>query len=137
MCHAGDLVSLLNDILARRLVRLAQFGGAGLPDGEEHWSWPSPLTDVAAFVEGETDDALLADLLWGLSLVDWPQVCSADFQSAVSPTSSRQSDSAPERCSPSSLFALLRLTFPRPRERGDGFPGVPPVPAIHRWAAQG
>jgi CRISPR-associated protein Csx17 len=65
------LTAALNAILARRVLRVGQ-------SGKEGWTDDSPrrarLEDITAFIEGHTNEALLADLIWGLSLLDWQQV---------------------------------------------------------------
>jgi len=149
--HEGDLLDVLNAIFARRLLRAQQAGHSMLPDRAVCFA---PLADVVAFLEGRTNDDRLAELLWGLSLLEWlGEARSADFQSAVSrisnppkppcsedlPTGSRQYGRL-ETCAtpdvPSALFSLLRLAFPRPGERGD-LPEVPANSMIHRHAAVG
>lgn len=125
--HEGDFVDLLNAIITRRLLCAAQSGLSELPD---HAEYPAPLGDVVAFLDHQTDDARLADLLWGLCLVDWS-------------SPGRQEESLPvtwrdpcHTATPSALFSLLRLLFARPSERGSLAP-IPLVPAVHRWAAAG
>lgn len=121
--NGGDFVDVLNRIFSRRLVRAEQSGLDELPDH----GIPALLDDVVAFIEGETDDNLLADLAWGLSLLNWsekPEVSWA--RGTISQTV------------PSAVFSLLRLAFPRSNERKRAdFPEVPPVLAIHRHAAAG
>jgi CRISPR-associated protein Csx17 len=135
--HEGDLLDVLNAIFARRLLRAQQAGHSVLPDRAVCFA---PLADVVAFLEGRTDDDRLAELLWGLSLVDWSAVRNADFQSAVSRVSNPPQSEALETCDapsvPSALFSLLRLAFLRPGERGD-LPEVPAIPMIHCHAAVG
>lgn len=126
----ADFVAFLNAVFARRLLRATQAGLPGLPDR----GLPAALDDVVAFLEKRTDEARLADLLWGLCLLDWTSV---DWQQDV-PWSELRS-AVPPPVAPS-LFSLLRLAFPRPAEcRGPAgdFPEVPLVPAIHRLAAAG
>ncbi len=120
--HDGDPVDALNAVLARRIVRAVQTESAhNLPDTSRV---PATFADLAAFIEGDTDDQLLADLLLGLSLLDWTKVRPEDHPSR----------SAEDRAVPSSLYALLKLCFQRtpPDE-----PSVPLVPAILRRAARG
>jgi CRISPR-associated protein Csx17 len=119
----GDFVDVLNRIFSRRLVRSEQSGLDELPDTGAS----APLDDVVAFIEGETDDELLADLAWGLSLLNWTEKPDVPW--------TRETTSQP---TPSALFNLLRLAFPRSneRKRADS-PEVPPVLAIHRHAAAG
>src|SRR5207244_1171703 len=66
--HDGNLTDAFNDILARRIIRVEKSGVGGWPDWSPRYA---KLEDITAFIEGRTDDALLADLLWGLSLIDW------------------------------------------------------------------
>jgi len=116
--HA-PLPSILNAIFSRRLLRAEQAGTNGLPDSARIYA---RLPDIAAFIEGETDDDLLADLIWGLSLLDWSNVARAESPGGRGP------DVAP------SLYALLKLCF-WPNAPSDE--AVPLVPAIHRRAAAG
>lgn len=119
----GDFIDVLNRIFSRRLVRAEQSGLNELPDN----GIPAPLDDVVAFIERETDDELLGDLVWALSFLNWNETPEVPW--------ARQTKS---RATPSALFNLLRLAFPRKdeRERTD-LPEVPPVLAIHRYAAAG
>jgi CRISPR-associated protein Csx17 len=113
--HDGDLTHALNAILARRVMRVGQLGAEGWPDKSERFA---RLGDIADFIEGRTNDDLLADLIWGLSLLDWQQ---------VKPLSSEYPET--QDAIPSSFYAMLRLCF-RP---GNGKETVPLVPAIlHR-----
>jgi CRISPR-associated protein Csx17 len=56
-------------VLLRRMTDASVAGGKGLSLTAQ---WPAGLGDVADFLAGRTDDERLADLLWGLSLIDWP-----------------------------------------------------------------
>jgi CRISPR-associated protein Csx17 len=113
----APLPDVLNAIFARRLIRAEKAGTGGLPDTARCYA---SVADIAAFIEGETDDALLADLLWGLSLIDW----SADMGSAPPPAVG----------APPALYALLKLCFLPQRATEET---IPLVPAIHRRAAAG
>ena len=66
------------------------------------------LEDITAFIEGRTDDALIADLLWGLSLIDWQQV-----------EKEPQGRASRSEFVPSSFYALLKLCFRPKGERQD------------------
>lgn len=113
--HDGDLTDALNAILARRVMRVGQSGAKGWPDESKRFA---RLGDIADFIEGRTNDDLLADLIWGLSLLDWQQ---------VKPLSSEHQETTD--VIPSSFYAMLRLCF-RPY---NGKETVPLVPAIlHR-----
>lgn len=117
--HDGDLTDALNAILSRRLVRVEKSGARGWPD----WSpRTATLADITAFIERRTNDALLADLIWGLCLVDWAQV-----------PEERTTEST-EEAIPSSFYALLRLCF---RRAAKGEDAIPLVPAILRRAING
>jgi CRISPR-associated protein Csx17 len=66
--HDGDLTDSLNAILSRRLIRVQKSGARGWPD----WSpCTAALDDITAFIERRVNEPLLADLIWGLSLMDW------------------------------------------------------------------
>ncbi len=113
----ASLPDVLNAIFARRLIRAEKAGTGGLPEAARCYA---SVADIVAFIEGETDDALLADLLWGLCLIDW----SAATGSAPSPSA----------CAPPALYALLKLCF-LPQHATEET--IPLVPAIHRRAAAG
>ncbi len=116
----GGLTETLNRILARRIIRAEQAGVAGWPD----WSpTPARLEDISAFIEGRTDDALLAELLLGLSLIDWHQVEPGLLEAPAS-----------AGVAPSALYALLRLCL---RRASAGEEPIPLVPAIHNRARHG
>jgi CRISPR-associated protein Csx17 len=131
----GNLTDSLNAISARRMVRVEKCGASGWPD----WSpRTASLEDITAFVEGRTDDALLADLLWALCLIDWEKVVRGE-------TTTRQTDGRSprmqpsaqwdeQRVVPSSFYALLRLCF---RRAGKNEDLVPLFPGIHLRAANG
>jgi CRISPR-associated protein Csx17 len=117
----GDVVDALNAVMARRLV-LAQKAGAHI--------WPdtgrcfASLSHVSAFGEGRMNFVRFADLLWGLALLDWPQI----QQPAWS-----QSDSGPATC-PGAVFTLLKLCFAGTAVHKVE---VPLVPGVHQRAAIG
>jgi len=113
----APLPDVLNAIFARRLIRAEQAGAGGLPETARCYA---SVADVVAFIEGETDDALLADLLWGLSLIDW----SADIHAI----------DAPPACAPTALYALLKLCH---LPKHPSVESIPLIPAIHRRAAVG
>ncbi len=115
---AAQVPDVLNDILARRLILTED------PPQTRPEVWAS-LADIKAFIEGEIDDALLSDLLWSMSLINW-----------------REKNGLPqdrsERVVPPTLYALLKLCFPPVQESmPEHILQVPAVPAIHRHAANG
>lgn len=118
----GDLTGTLNAIMARRAVRFEKAGIHGWPDRSPR---PARLSDITAFIEMRTNDALLADLIWGLSLVNW---AAPDLKADAS---ENEEDAA---LIPSSLYALMRLCF-RPKQ---GYEKTIPVnPAILNRAVSG
>lgn len=150
--HDGDLTDALNAILARRLVRVQQSSAKGWPD----WSpRPARLDDITEFIEGRVNETLLADLIWGLSLVDWESVIRDERRqvktSSTETESSQDEIFAPDgndsseaendsdfeqRVVPSSFYALLRLCFRRAK-KGEEQEAIPLVPAILRRAMNG
>jgi CRISPR-associated protein Csx17 len=118
--HGGDLTDCLNAILARRLIRVQKTGALGWPD----WSPRlASFDDITAYIEGRVNEPLLANLIWGLALVDWSRVPEA---------MPRQTE---EEAIPSSFYALLRLCFRR-SNKGEDQEAIPLVPAIlHRAIA--
>jgi CRISPR-associated protein Csx17 len=68
------LTSNLAAIFRRRQMEAYQNGEVGTPLDSYR---PAPLDDVIAFLHDEIDQAKLADLIWGLSAINWAEV---DFQ---------------------------------------------------------
>jgi CRISPR-associated protein Csx17 len=118
--HDGDLTDAFNAILARRVMRVGQSGAKGWPDEAKRFA---RLDDITDFIEGRTNDDLLADLIWGLGLLDWQQ---------VKPLSSEHRETTD--AIPSSFYAMLRLCF-RPASRNED--AIPLVPAILHRAMNG
>ena len=115
----GNLIASLNAIVSRRLVLCERWGVDGYPDRAAQ---PAHLTDVGAFIEGRTDDARIAALLWGAILIDWPRGDDPFFPTLV------------EGNAPPALYGLLKLCFAGSAASGDR---IPVVPRIHRLAANG
>ncbi|HEY3852934.1 MAG TPA: type I-U CRISPR-associated protein Csx17 [Verrucomicrobiae bacterium] len=118
--HDGDLTDTLNDILSRRVLRVGQSGAKGWPDVSPRFA---RLEDITYFIEGHTNNALLADLIWGLSLLDWQQVKPSSFEYREE-----------QEAIPSSFYAMLRLCFRPANGKHDD---IPLVPAILRRAING
>jgi CRISPR-associated protein Csx17 len=114
--HDGDLTDAFNAILARRVMRVGQSGAKGWPDEAKRFA---RLDDITDFIEGRTNDDLLADLIWGLSLLDWQQ---------VKPLSSEHRETTD--AIPSSFYAMLRLCFRPAIGNEDAIPLVPAI--LHR-----
>ena len=113
------LPDVLNDILARRLILNEE------PPQTRYEVWAS-LADIKAFIEGDTNDTLLSELLWSMSLISWREKAGIP-------------DSPKERSPvPPTLYALLKLCFPPvQKSQPENIQQVPIVPAIHRHAAHG
>lgn len=114
-----DLTAGLNAIAARRMMHWQRWGSEGYGDRAAQ---PARLADVAAFIEGRTDDGRLLALLWGAILVDWPRVVRPVF------------DASPGDLAPPAIYGLLKLCFPGAAAVGEP---LPIVPRIHRLAASG
>jgi CRISPR-associated protein Csx17 len=113
------LPDVLNAIAFRRLILTEE------PPQSRSEVWAS-ISDIKAFIEGETNDVLLSDLLWSMSLINWREKTSL-------PTSPKERQPVVP-----TLYALLKLCFPPVQSMlPDGILPVPAVPAIHRHAAQG
>ncbi len=55
-------------MMKRRLLLAKSSGESSWPEYARLTAWP---TDIAAFIEGRIDETRFAQLLWGLSLVDF------------------------------------------------------------------
>ncbi|MGA4645058.1 type I-G CRISPR-associated protein Cas8g1/Csx17, partial [Limisphaera sp. 4302-co] len=104
----GEFIRALNAVLARRLTRAVQAALPCLPDR----GLPARLADVVAFIEGDVDDSLLTELVWALALLDWPSINWTDD----APWRQQLFSDQDESVTPSALFSLMRLAFPRELE---------------------
>lgn len=115
----APLPDVLNHILARRLILTED----APQTRSEVWA---NMADIKAFIDGETDDTLLSDLLWSMCLINWRE-------KAGVPTTAKERQPVPP-----TLYAMLKLCFPPVQEvQPEGIIQVPAVPAIHRHAAHG
>ncbi len=115
----GSLVENLNSIFSRRIIDSEISGEHKLKDTPKVYA---SFSDINAFIEGETDDNLIADLLWGLILVDWNRIME----------NLNLNDESKSR--PNSLYALMKLCFIK--KPGEKEP-PPLTPMIHRVAKIG
>lgn len=115
----GGLETVLLDIFTRRLA--APEKAPTLHQG--HAACYASLDDIEAFIRDELDDALIADLWWALSAIDWH--------------TAPRFEHVPSDTPPSALYSLLRLCFPQPGELRRGATDIPPVPAIAAKARAG
>lgn len=116
----GALTDTLNATLARRVMRVGRSGAKGWSDEAKRFA---RLEDITAFIERRTNDDLLGDLIWGLSMLDWQKV-------ERTPSEFRN---VPEAI-PSAFYAMLRLCYRPYNGKEDAFPLVP---AILRRAMNG
>ena len=107
--NSDDLTNNLANVLQRRMMDSKRQGCTRLP-------LASPFTvnvdTIAAFIEGELDDTRIADLIWGLMLINHRDLNHA-----------RQLTSPYEQLSISRAYALLKLLFlpaPLAADRKDG-----------------
>lgn len=97
--NAADLAKNLANVLQRRMMDGQRVGCEHLPLASR---FAVPMDTVAAFLAGKLDDQRIADLIWGLMLIDEAGSRSQDCQGT---------DDAP----PLRAYALLKLLFlPRP-----------------------
>ncbi len=93
---SADLVTNLSALLERRLLDGKRLGCTGLPLAFRRGAG---LPAISAFIDGETDDERIAELLWGMILIDHHKPY---------PTLRRPQVDAPPL---PRAFALLRLLF--------------------------
>jgi CRISPR-associated protein Csx17 len=114
--HEGNVVEALNAIMARRLLLAQKAGTHTWPDTGRSFA---SFADIAAFIEGRINLGRFASLLWGLVLLDWPQV----------PLASRTQLEPEGRIPPNTAYGLLKLCFASAPVRTVE---VPLVPTIHQ-----
>jgi CRISPR-associated protein Csx17 len=125
--HEGDFADVLNRVFQRRLIWAQQLNLRERPDR----GLPAPLSDVAAFIYGETDDARLARLTWALALLDWGKKPALTWNLPWAVEYKRPA-------APPAVFSLMRLALASSDElkRAD-LPPVPLTPSIHYHAMTG
>lgn len=112
----GNLSRNLGAVLSRRCMDAQRTGINGLPINGNR---PLALCHVAAYINGEVDEARIENLFWGLMLVDWRQAGRQEME---------RSESKDEI--PSAIYALLKLCFlpdqgRRLLRRAEGPPPIP------------
>jgi CRISPR-associated protein Csx17 len=119
--RATDPTAWLNAIISARMALPAQTGGPGFRQISPVYA---SLSDIAAFVDGRTNDRLLVELLSALALIEFEAVAAEEIPAAR----------AEEDFHPSALYGLLKLCFPGRPLRGEE---IAAIPAIHRLASAG
>jgi CRISPR-associated protein Csx17 len=114
---SAELAENLARILERRVMDAGRKGCRALPIASAQ---PASLQGVALFLSGSTDDARIAELLWGL--------CTVDASERLSLSSERQLPA----CSPlPGAYALLKLLhLPEPIRTRRGEVQVRPEPSV-------
>lgn len=128
--RAGDLIGSLTAIFERRL--LARQGiDTDKHDQGECGVLPASHHDIAAFLAGEVDESLLADLIWACALLDW-----GDLRTYVDKHKEHQLVPAddPAHGSPSAFYGLLKLCFSGHKITSAP---IPLTSRIHRLATAG
>jgi len=122
--HDGNLADVLCAMMKRRLLLANKAGMNSWPDFAKISAWPC---DIAGFIEGRLDEKRLAQLLWGLCLVDFSGDSLSEEAMPQRPTSATQEELPP------AFYAQLKLCFARlPDDKK-----VPIEPAIFNLAANG
>jgi CRISPR-associated protein Csx17 len=115
--NAADFPANLASVLTRRLMDGAR-AGCARPPLAAHFT--APLGAIARFIAGETDDARIEDLIWGLMLLR------DDKSQPIEPH-----EAAPGAPIPTA-YALLKLLFlPRPLVIEHGRDGLPRARLAH------
>lgn len=112
----GNLSRNLGAVLSRRCMDAQRAGINGLPINGNR---PLALHHVAAYINGDVDEARIKDLFWGLMLVDWRQAGRQEIKR-----------SEPKDEIPSAIYSLLKLCFlpDQGRQLLQRAEGPPPVP---------
>lgn len=118
------MTDVLIAMMERRLLLAKSAGAESWPEYARVTAWPS---DIAAFIEGRIDEARFAELLWGLSLVDFSQEIRAGERPG-------QPDAATRDALPPAFFGQLKLCF---AGRLPDDKRVPIEPIIFHRAASG
>lgn len=126
----GSLEANLLRLLQRRLVDANRTGDAS--PAPLAAAYPVGLDDVAQWLRGEVDDRRIAELIPGLTLLDYPQ--RAPAHGATGGPSSRRTPGGcrGSLCSIDPLYALFKPLFhAQPLTGPDGSPlPLPPEPAV-------
>ena len=122
--HEGSVIDVLCAVMKRRLLLAKSAGEKSWPEYARLTAWP---TDIAAFIEGRIDETRFAQLLWGLSLVDFSGDAMTGDEMPTPP------DIANDEI-PAAFYAQLKLCF---ASRLPDDKRVPIEPIIFNLAASG
>ncbi|MFN8188291.1 MAG: type I-U CRISPR-associated protein Csx17 [Gaiellales bacterium] len=122
--RGSSLAERLAGALARRIL---DAGRLDCPYNPVAGSLPLALDDVATFLEGNVDEGLLEDLMFGFTLLDWH-----DWKAVRTARDRlREPDVSTAGDLPPTSYCLLKLLFlPGPLRIGDAEIDVRPEPAI-------
>jgi CRISPR-associated protein Csx17 len=122
--HEGSVIDVLCAVMTRRLLLAKSVGEKSWPEYARLTAWP---TDIAAFIEGRIDETRFAQLVWGLSLVDFSGDALTGDEMPTPP------DKAYDEIPPA-FYAQLKLCF---ASRLPDDKRVPIEPIIFNLAASG
>jgi len=120
--HEGSVIDVLCAMMRRRLLLAKSAGEPSWPEYARLTAWP---TDIAAFIEGRIDETRFAQLLWGLSLVDFSGDAITGDEMPTPPGKAHDE-------TPPAFYAQLKLCF---ASRLPGDKRVPIEPIIFNLAA--
>lgn len=120
----GSLVTVLSSIMRRRIILATASGMDSWPEYAHITVQP---TDIAAFIENRIDEARLAEILWGVSLIDF-------FSESKDPSFPITAEPDNQQELPPAFYCQLKLCFASflPEEKK-----VSIDPAIFNLAASG
>jgi len=117
----GSPVNAMIAVLSRRIIMAVQSGATSYSDRA---MINTDIGDITDFLEGRINVQRMADLLWGLILIDWPSVTG-------SPLIKRN---RVDSVFPGACYGVLKLCYPGGRVRNID---IPLVPEIHMKASAG
>ncbi|MEZ6126730.1 MAG: type I-U CRISPR-associated protein Csx17 [Planctomycetaceae bacterium] len=125
--NSFNLIGNLNRVLNRRIIDVIRLSESTVyaPFDGRCTAW---LSDLAEFIEGRTDDAMIDRYARCLMLIDWPKLKHTDIPWKRDPV----------HLKPPAAYALLKLCLvPRPVPSGDHEIDIKLDPQIARRAAAG
>jgi CRISPR-associated protein Csx17 len=122
--NEGDIIDVLCAMIKRRFLLAKSAGEKSWPEFARLTAWPC---DIAAFIEGRIDEKRMAQLLWGLCLVDFSGESFSKETMPERPSTETQQELPP------AFYAQLKLCFARLPDDSK----VPIEPIIFNLAASG
>jgi CRISPR-associated protein Csx17 len=122
--NEGDIIDVLCAMIKRRFLLAKSAGEKSWPEFARLTAWPC---DIAAFIEGRIDEKRMAQLLWGLCLVDFSGESFSKETMPERPSTETQQELPP------AFYAQLKLCFARLPDDSK----VPIEPIIFNLVASG